>query len=93
MSAAERLRIECYPMRPILSEGLASHDDIDDGLAAYNRLRQPLDECVVLHGRKIGTQLGVNLRTDEDRAMWNLLQDYRAMMDWIAAPNFLAAYR
>jgi 2-polyprenyl-6-methoxyphenol hydroxylase-like FAD-dependent oxidoreductase len=76
-----------------LSEALASHDDIDDGLAAYNRMRQPLGERVVLHGRKIGTQLGVNLRTDEDRAMWNLLQDYRAMMDWTAAPNFLAAYR
>jgi hypothetical protein len=56
-------------------------------------MRQPLGERVVLHGRKIGTQLGVNLRTDEDRAMWNLLQDHRAMMDWIAAPNFLAAYR
>jgi len=56
-------------------------------------MRQPLGERVVLHGRKIGTQLGVNLRTDEDRAMWNLLQDYRAMMDWTAAPNFLAAYR
>jgi 2-polyprenyl-6-methoxyphenol hydroxylase-like FAD-dependent oxidoreductase len=74
-----------------LSEALASHDDIDGGLAAYNRMRQPLGERVVRHGRKIGTQLGVNLRTDEDRAMWNLLQDHRAMMDWIAAPNFLAA--
>jgi hypothetical protein len=76
-----------------LSEALASQDDIDDGLVDYNRLHQPLGERVVLHGRKIGAQLGVNLRTDEDRAMWNLLQDHRAMMDWIAAPNFLAAYR
>ena len=76
-----------------LSEALANHDDVDDGLAAYNRIRQPLGERIVLHGRKIGKQLGVNLRTDEDRAMWNLLQDHRAMMDWIAAPNFLAAYR
>jgi hypothetical protein len=47
----------------------------------------------MLHGRKLGTHLGVNLRTDEDRAMWKLLQDDRAMMDWIAVPNFLAAYR
>jgi 2-polyprenyl-6-methoxyphenol hydroxylase-like FAD-dependent oxidoreductase len=52
-----------------LSEALASYDDIDDGLAAYNRVRQSLGERIVLHGRKIGTQLGVNLRTDEDRAM------------------------
>jgi 2-polyprenyl-6-methoxyphenol hydroxylase-like FAD-dependent oxidoreductase len=76
-----------------LSEALASHDDVGDGLAAYNRIRQPLGERIVLHGRKIGMQLGVNLRTDEDRAMWKLLQDHRAMMEWIGAPNFLAAYR
>jgi 2-polyprenyl-6-methoxyphenol hydroxylase-like FAD-dependent oxidoreductase len=74
-----------------LAAALGSHDDIDDGLAAYNRIRQPIGERIMLHGRKLGTHLGVNLRTDEDRAMWKLLQDYRAMMDWIAVPNFLAA--
>ena len=63
------------------------------GLAAYNRIRQPIGERIMLHGRKLGTHLGVNLRTDEERAMWKLLQDDRAMMDWIAVPNFLAAYR
>ena len=26
---------------------------------------------------------------DEDRKMCKLLQDHRAMMDWIAVPNFL----
>lgn len=72
-----------------LAEALDSHDDIDDGLAAYNRIRQPLGERVVLHGRKLGTQLGVNLQTDEDRAMWKLLQDHRAMMDRIGVPHFL----
>jgi 2-polyprenyl-6-methoxyphenol hydroxylase-like FAD-dependent oxidoreductase len=72
-----------------LAEALGSHDDIDKALAAYNRIRQPLSERIMLHGRKLGTQLGVNLQTDEDRAMWKLLQDHRAMMDWIAVPNFL----
>src|SRR6266571_6071350 len=76
-----------------LAEALAGHDDIDAGLAAYNKARQPSGERIMLHGRKLGTHLGVNLRTDEDRAMWKLLQDDRAMMDWIAVPNFLAAYR
>ena len=76
-----------------LAEALGRHDNIDDGLAAYNRIRQPIGERIMLHGRKLGTHLGVNLRTDEDRAMWKLLQDYRAMMDWIAVPDFLAAYR
>jgi hypothetical protein len=33
--------------------------------------------------------MGVNLKTEEDRRMWRLLQDHRAMMDWIAVPNFL----
>jgi 2-polyprenyl-6-methoxyphenol hydroxylase-like FAD-dependent oxidoreductase len=72
-----------------LAEALGSHDDIDNGLAAYDRIRQPLGERIVLHGRKLGTQLGVNLKTDEDRAMWKLLQDHRAMMDRIGVPNFL----
>jgi 2-polyprenyl-6-methoxyphenol hydroxylase-like FAD-dependent oxidoreductase len=76
-----------------LAAALASHDGIDAGLAAYNRSRQPIGETIVLHGRKLGTHLGVNLRTEEERAMWKLLQDHRAMMDWIAVPNFLAAYR
>jgi 2-polyprenyl-6-methoxyphenol hydroxylase-like FAD-dependent oxidoreductase len=74
-----------------LAATLANYDDIDEGLAAYNRIRQPIAERIMRHGRKLGTHLGVNLRTDEDRAMWKLLQDYRAMMDWIAVPNFLAA--
>jgi 2-polyprenyl-6-methoxyphenol hydroxylase-like FAD-dependent oxidoreductase len=76
-----------------LAAALASHDAIDAGLAAYNRTRQPIGEAIVLHGRKLGTHLGVNLQTDEERAMWKLLQDHRAMMDWIAVPNFLAAYQ
>jgi 2-polyprenyl-6-methoxyphenol hydroxylase-like FAD-dependent oxidoreductase len=74
-----------------LAQALGCHDDIDSGLAHYNRIRQPLGERVMLHGRKLGTHLGVNLQTDEDRAMWRLLQDHRALMDWIAVPNFLAA--
>ncbi len=72
-----------------LAQALGSHDNIDDGLAAYDRIRQPIGERIVLHGRKLGTHLGVNLQTEEERAMWKLLQDYRAMMDRIAVPDFL----
>jgi 2-polyprenyl-6-methoxyphenol hydroxylase-like FAD-dependent oxidoreductase len=76
-----------------LAEALAAHDDVDAALAAYNAVRQPIGERIMLHGRKLGTHLGVDLKTDEDRRMWQLLQEYEAMMDWIAVPNFLAAYR
>jgi 2-polyprenyl-6-methoxyphenol hydroxylase-like FAD-dependent oxidoreductase len=76
-----------------LADALRRHDDIDAALAAYNAARQPVGEQIVLHGRKLGTHMGVDLRTDEERAMWRLLQSYEAMMDWIAVPNFLAAYR
>ena len=72
-----------------LAEAVREHDDIDQALAAYNRVRQPLAERIMLHGRKIGTQLGVNLRTDEDRALCRRLQDPRAMMQWVAVPDFL----
>jgi 2-polyprenyl-6-methoxyphenol hydroxylase-like FAD-dependent oxidoreductase len=76
-----------------LAAALDAHDDIDAGLATYNRARQPIGERIMLHGRRLGTHLGVNLQSEDDRAMWKLLQDHRAMMDWIAVPNFLAAYR
>ncbi len=75
----------------VLAESLAAYDDIDDALAQYQAVRAPIAERIMLHGRRLGTHLGVDLRTDEDRTMWKTLQDYRAMMDWIAVPNFLAA--
>jgi 2-polyprenyl-6-methoxyphenol hydroxylase-like FAD-dependent oxidoreductase len=76
-----------------LADALRDHDDIDVALAAYNRIRQPIGETIVKHSRKLGTHMGVNLQTEEDRAMHAVLQDPRAMMDWIAVPNFLDAYR
>jgi 2-polyprenyl-6-methoxyphenol hydroxylase-like FAD-dependent oxidoreductase len=76
-----------------LAQALAAHDDVDAALAAYEAARQPIGERIMLHGRKLGTHLGVDLKTDEDRRMWKLLQDFEAMMDWIAVPNFLAACR
>jgi len=76
-----------------LADALRDHDNIDAALAAYNRIRQPIGEIIVKHSRKLGTHMGVNLQTEEDRAMHALLQDPRAMMDWIAVPNFLDAYR
>jgi 2-polyprenyl-6-methoxyphenol hydroxylase-like FAD-dependent oxidoreductase len=76
-----------------LAQALDAHDDIDTALAAYNAARQPIGERIMLHGRRLGTHLGVDLKTDEDRRMWKVLQEDDAMMDWIAVPNFLAAYR
>jgi 2-polyprenyl-6-methoxyphenol hydroxylase-like FAD-dependent oxidoreductase len=74
-----------------LAAALTAHEtDIDSGLAAYNAERQPIGERIMLHGRKLGTYFGIDLKSDEDRRMGRLLQDYRAIMDWIAVPNFLA---
>jgi 2-polyprenyl-6-methoxyphenol hydroxylase-like FAD-dependent oxidoreductase len=72
-----------------LAAALRDFDDVDTALAQYDKARRATSEQIMLHGRKLGTHLGVNLKTDDDRRMWKLLQDYRAMMDWIAVPNFL----
>jgi 2-polyprenyl-6-methoxyphenol hydroxylase-like FAD-dependent oxidoreductase len=72
---------------------LRDNDDIDTALRAYNAERQPIGDTVVRHARKLGTHLGVNLTTEEDRRMHELLQRDGAMLDWIAVPNFLAAYK
>jgi 2-polyprenyl-6-methoxyphenol hydroxylase-like FAD-dependent oxidoreductase len=76
-----------------LARHLDAHDDIDEALKAYNAERQPIGNTIVLHGRKLGTHMGVNLKTEEDRRMHELLQSDGAMLDWIAVPNFLDAYR
>jgi 2-polyprenyl-6-methoxyphenol hydroxylase-like FAD-dependent oxidoreductase len=76
-----------------LADALRDREDIEAGLAEYNRIRQPIGEIIVKHSRKLGTHMGVNLQTEEDRAMHDLLQEPRAMMDWIAVPDFLDAYR
>jgi len=76
-----------------LARALGHHDDIDTALKAYNAERQPIGNTIVMHSRKLGTHMGVDLKTEEDRRMHALLQNDGAMMDWIAVPNFLDAYK
>jgi 2-polyprenyl-6-methoxyphenol hydroxylase-like FAD-dependent oxidoreductase len=76
-----------------LARALRDHDDIDTALQAYNAERQPLGNIIVNHGRKLGTHMGVNLKIEEDRKMHAYLQSDGAMLDSIAVPNFLDAYK
>jgi 2-polyprenyl-6-methoxyphenol hydroxylase-like FAD-dependent oxidoreductase len=76
-----------------LANALRDHDGIDTALKAYNALRQPIGNTIVMHSRKLGTHMGVDLKTEEDRRMHALLQSDGAMLDWIAVPNFLDAYK
>jgi len=76
-----------------LAKHVQDHEDIDTALKAYNAERQPIGNKVVIHARKLGTHLGVDLRTEDDRRMHELLQSNGALLDWIAVPDFLAAYR
>jgi 2-polyprenyl-6-methoxyphenol hydroxylase-like FAD-dependent oxidoreductase len=74
-----------------LAEALSNYDDVDQALAVYNSVRQPLSERIVSHGRKLGMQLGIGIETDEDRSFARLLQSPKGILDWIAVPNFLDA--
>ena len=76
-----------------LARHLRGNGDIDTALDAYNAERQPIGNQIVLHGRRLGCHLGVDLKTEEDRRMHDLLQSDGAMLDWIAVPNFLDAYK
>jgi 2-polyprenyl-6-methoxyphenol hydroxylase-like FAD-dependent oxidoreductase len=76
-----------------LARALDSHDDIGTALEAYNAERQPIGNTIVMHSRRLGTHMGVDLKTEEDRRMHELLQSDEAMMDWIAVPNFLDEYK
>jgi len=72
-----------------LAEALRDCPDIDAALARYDAERQAMAERIVLHGRKLGKFLGVDLETEEDRRMSRLLSQPRGQMDWIAVPDFL----
>ncbi len=76
-----------------LARHVGEHEDIETALKAYDAERQPIGNHVVMHSRRLGTHLGVDLKTEDDRRMHELLQDDGAMLDWIAVPNFLTAYR
>ncbi len=92
-----RIWASAWPRRAADAQALAKrlrdHDDIDTALKAYNAERQPIGNHIVMHGRKLGTHMGVNLKTEEDRRMHDLLQSDGAMLDWIAVPHFLDAYK
>jgi 2-polyprenyl-6-methoxyphenol hydroxylase-like FAD-dependent oxidoreductase len=74
-----------------LAEALGGGDDLDAALVRYDAQRRTLAERIVMHGRKLGTFLGVNVKTEEDRIMAKLLSDHHGQMDWFAVPDFLAA--
>jgi 2-polyprenyl-6-methoxyphenol hydroxylase-like FAD-dependent oxidoreductase len=74
-----------------LAEALGGCDDIDAALVRYDAQRRTIAERVVMHGRSLGTFLGVNVKTEEDRIMGKLLSDHHGQMDWFAVPNFLTA--
>jgi hypothetical protein len=69
---------------------LGDCDDIDTALVHYDTERRDVGQRIVLHGRRLGTFLGVDLKTEEDRIMATLLADHRGQMEWIAVPDFLA---
>jgi 2-polyprenyl-6-methoxyphenol hydroxylase-like FAD-dependent oxidoreductase len=58
----------------VLAKHLRDNDDIDTALEVYNAERQPVGDTVVRHARKLGTHLGIGLRTEEDRRMHELLK-------------------
>ena len=60
-----------------LAEALRDYDNIDKALAAYNRVRQPLSERIVQHARRLGTQLGVGIKTEDDRRLAKLCRHRR----------------
>jgi hypothetical protein len=51
-----------------LAKQLSTHDDIDTALKAYNAERQPIGNTIVLHGRKLGCQLGSISRPTKNAA-------------------------
>ena len=94
-SEAALISLSRLHARAMVDRGVKGSQAVVRLLEDRNRLLTSIliGNTIVLHGRKLGTHLGVNLKTEEDRRMHDLLQDDGAMLDWIAVPNFLDAYK
>jgi len=74
----------------VLAECLAAHGgDIGPGLAAFEARRRPIGERVVHRGRELGTYMGVDLKTEADRALHERLQSPQVLMAETAVSHFL----
>ena len=76
-------------MRKALAQAIGS--DETSIAVSPTTTASPADRRTHHAAREPGTDLGVNLQTDAERATWHRLQDHWAMMDSIAVRNFLAA--
>jgi 2-polyprenyl-6-methoxyphenol hydroxylase-like FAD-dependent oxidoreductase len=72
------------------AKALGDCDEIDAALVRYDAQRRNIAERIMLHGRKLGTFLGVEVKTEGDRIMAKLLSDHDGQLDWFAIPNFLS---
>jgi hypothetical protein len=69
------------------AEHVRDHEDIGTTFKPDNAERQSIVTRVVVHARKLGTELGVDPKTEDDRCRQELVQSDDALRDWIAVPN------
>jgi 2-polyprenyl-6-methoxyphenol hydroxylase-like FAD-dependent oxidoreductase len=75
-----------------LGELLTDAADTDAALKEYDLERAELSRRIVAHGRRLGTQLGIGIESEEDASFSQLLNHPGAILDWVAVPGFLERY-
>ena len=74
-----------------LAHSLGEGRDVLSGLARYNAERQPVNERIFQHGRKLGAYFDVDVSSEEERAMGEIMRRPEGIARHLAVPHFLEA--
>ena len=72
-----------------LAQSLGDGRDVLSGLVRFNDERQPVNEKIFQHGRKLGAYFDVNVSGKEEQAMGQIMRRPEGIARHLAVPNFL----
>jgi 2-polyprenyl-6-methoxyphenol hydroxylase-like FAD-dependent oxidoreductase len=72
-----------------LAQALGEGRDVLAGLARFNAERQPINEKIFQHGRKLGAYFDVDVSSEEERAMGEIMRRPEGIARHLAVPHFL----
>ena len=72
-----------------LAQSLGDGGDVLSGLTRFNAQRQPANEQIFRHGRKLGAYFDIDVSSPEERAMGQIMRRPEGIARHLAVPNFL----
>jgi 2-polyprenyl-6-methoxyphenol hydroxylase-like FAD-dependent oxidoreductase len=74
-----------------LARALGEGRDVLAGMVRFDAERQPINEKIFQHGRKLGAYFEVDVSSEEERAMGEIMRRPEGIARHLAVPHFLEA--